>query len=338
MSATRKPCRVVTTIPGTWTWLSPTRMTFQILILICLALTNSGCIGPSESNVDEIKVWGQRGLGDGQFQKPRAVAYGPDGNVYIVDMTARIQVFDTDGNFLRSWRTPEYKIGKPCGLSFSNDGKLMVADTHYFRILFYSLDGTLDESRTIGGTNGTGPGEFGFVTDVVQDSKGNYYVSEYGDFDRIQKFDSNGKFLYQWGEHGDQAGQFLRPQGLWIDANDQLWIADAANHRIQVFDVSGDQAEFVKFVGQPGRSAGQLSYPYDLFLDPDQNIYICEFGTHRIQKFDSDGKLLGSWGEAGREPGQLHQPWGMCMGPDDLLFVLDSYNHRIQRLNVNEIQ
>ena len=107
---------------------------------------------------------------------------------------------------------------------------------------------------------------FGFVTDVAQDSQGNYYVSEYGDYDRIQKFDSNGKFLLEWGGHGTNPGEFLRPQGLFIDESDHLWVADAGNHRIQVFDATGDAAKLVRQFGTQGDELGQLSYPYDLFL------------------------------------------------------------------------
>ena len=319
-------------MPNRWN-IPPNTLTYaSARILVCLAIIFlPGCIDSGFSgNLEQIQTWGRRGLGDGQFQKPRAIAYGPDGNLYIVDMTARIQVFDTEGNFVRSWRTPEYKIGKPCGLSISNDNMLMVADTHYFRILFYSLDGELDESRTIGGENGTGPGQFGFVTDIVQDSQDNYYVSEYGDYDRIQKFDPNGNFLCEWGGHGEQPGEFLRPQGLTIDDQDQLWIVDSSNHRIQVFDVSLELPKLVKTWGEMGNEPGQFYYPYDLFFDDQGNLFVSEFGNNRIQKFTPDGKVLGTWGSAGKEIGQVHQPWAACLDENGQIHILDSYNNRVQ--------
>lgn len=296
-----------------------------------------GCVPVGSNGGGQVHVWGKRGLGDGQFQKPRAITIGPDDNLYVIDMTARIQVFDLDGNFLRSWRTPAFKNGKPCGVSISNDNLLMVADTHYYRILFYSLDGVLDESRTIGGENGTGPGQFGFVTDVVQDSEGNYYVSEYGDYDRVQKFNSEGEFVYEWGGHGEAPGEFLRPQGLMIDDEGLLWVADASNHRIQIFDVSGDEPKLVRVWGEAGRDFGQLSYPYDLFFH-DGHVYVCEFGSHRIQKFTLDGEAVGAWGQAGRETGQMHQPWAMCVDQQARIHVLDTYNQRIQRFNISAVK
>src|SRR5262249_8420285 len=151
--------------------------------------------------------------------------------VYIVDMTARIQVFNTDGDFIRGWQTPEHTNGRPTGISLDRQGRILVADTHYYRVLIYSRDGEL--LQTIGGTRGPEPGNFGFVTDCVQDQEGNYYVSEYGEWDRIQKFTSDGKFLMQWGEHGSEPGQFARPQDLCFDEQERLWVADSCNHRIQ---------------------------------------------------------------------------------------------------------
>ena len=65
------------------------------------------------------KVWGKLGAGNGQFSKPRAIAIDANDQLYIVDMTARIQVFDADGKFIRAWQTPEHANGRPTGLTIS---------------------------------------------------------------------------------------------------------------------------------------------------------------------------------------------------------------------------
>lgn len=296
-----------------------------------LALNVCGCHSGDANSDANVLVWGRRGLDDGRFIKPRAITIDAQDRLYIVDMTSRIQVFDRDGSFIRSWRTPECAQGKPCGLSISQDGLLMVCDTHYFRVLFYTPEGELIPERTIGGTNGRGPGEFGFVTDVVQDSKGSYYVSEYGDYDRIQKFDTAGRYIHEWGQHGTKPGEFLRPQGLAIDQNDHLWVADASNHRIQVFDVSGESPEFLKSFGTNGASPGAFSYPYQVSVSRDGTVTVGEFGNHRIQRLSNDGESICAWGGPGRQPGQLHQPWAFAVDSQGSVHVVDSYNHRIQR-------
>ena len=75
------------------------------------------------------QLWGLRGVSPGRMQKPRAMAIDDQDRLYIVDTTARIQVFDRKGQFLHGWQTPKFANGKPTGLSFSRDGLLMVADT-----------------------------------------------------------------------------------------------------------------------------------------------------------------------------------------------------------------
>lgn len=278
-------------------------------------------------------VWGTRGVSEGRLQKPRAMAIKDD-ELYIVDMTARIQVFDRDGNFIRGWKTPICENGRPTGLSFDNDGNLLVADTHYYRMLVYTPEGELLNDRILGGTLGNAPGEFGLVTDAVQDSQGNYYVAEYGEYDRIQKFTRDGEFLFQWGGHGSDEGDFVRPQNLAIDENDCIWVADACNHRIQVFDARGDEAKLIRCWGEEGEELGKLRYPYDLVLDGKGNVLVCEWGNHRIQKFTLDGKLVGYWGNMGREQGELHNPWALVRDQRGRVFVLDTYNHRVQRVRL----
>ena len=301
------------------------------LALPLLAAALPGCTANDRSEGVLEKTWGRRGVVAGRLQKPRAMAIDAADHLYIVDMTARIQVFDTDGNWCRGWRTPTCKNGRPSGLTIGRNGMVLVADTHYFRLLCYTPKGRLLEDHTIGGRNGHGPGEFGFVTDAVQDSNGNFYIAEYGQYDRIQKFSPTGEFLLQWGSHGSQPGQFIRPQNLEIDAKDQIWVADACNHRIQLFDAQG---RLIRLWGQQGHARGELYYPYDLALDGRGHIYICEFGNHRVQKFTLDGRSLGCWGTEGRGPGQLYNPWALVCDHRGRVLVLDSNNHRVHRIRL----
>lgn len=298
-----------------------------------LLLIAAGCDGGGGAPHVEM-VWGQKGVSDGRLQKPRAMAIDDKDQLYIVDMTARIQVFDRDGNFLRGWQTPAWQNGRPTGLSIDRDGNLLVADTHYYRMLMYAPDGTLLKNKTIGGTPGHGPGEFGLVTDAVQDSQGNYYIAEYGQYDRIQKFSPAGEYLFEWGGHGSDPGQFVRPQNLAVDENDHIWVADACNHRIQVFDATGDEAQLVRIWGGPGNQPGQLRYPYDLTLDGQGHVYVCEWGNHRVQQFTLDGESVAIWGSSGRGPGQFHAPWALVRDSRGKIHVLDTYNHRVQRVDM----
>lgn len=297
---------------------------------MAVAATIGGCGSDGNTFGRLEKVWGRRGIVPGRFQRPRAMAIDAEDRLFIVDFLARIHVFDTDGTFLYAWQTPERKGGKPTGLTIEGD-RLLVADTHYYRILQYTLEGELVDSDTIGGVNGQEPGEFGMVTDAVRDSAGNYYVAEYGGYDRIQKFTPKREYVLEWGRYGEAAGEFNRPQNLLIDNEDRIWVCDACNHRIQVFDTEG---ELLMMWGGQGTAPGNLSYPYDIAMDSDGNLMICEYGNHRVQWMTQDGKSLGTWGHQGRGEGALHNPWSLVLDSEGTLHVLDTYNHRVQRVRV----
>ncbi|HEY1067515.1 MAG TPA: hypothetical protein VGE52_15440, partial [Pirellulales bacterium] len=177
------------------------------LFALLLLLTAGGCTGGSATGNDPPElIYGRLGMSEGRFLKPRAIAIDQADRIYICDTTARIQVFDTTGKYLRGWQTPVWANGRPTGLGVDRGGRILVPDTHYYRVLIYSDSGEL--LQTIGGTQGPGPGEFGWVTDCEQDAEGNLYVSEYGEWDRVQKFTRDGKFIRQWGGHGVERGQF----------------------------------------------------------------------------------------------------------------------------------
>ncbi|QDS94943.1 NHL repeat protein [Roseimaritima multifibrata] len=311
-------------------------------LLATAAATLPGCVPAVAGDVPDL-VWGRRGLSQGRFLKPRAIAIDPQDELFIVDTTGRIQVFDVDGNFLRQWEMPETSNGRPTGLTIdfsphpsapNNDGRILVADTHYHRMTIFDLTGKILPEQRIGGTAGFGPGEFAFVTDATCDSKGNYYIGEYGDSDRIQKFASDGTFLTQWGGTGQEPGRFVRPQSLVMSPDDVLWIVDACNHRVQVYDCKQEQPAHLTTWGSRGHGLGELYFPYDLALCHDGSVVVCEYGNQRLQRFTPEGEFIAHWGAPGHSPGQLYQPWGVVIDSKDRIHVLDSNNHRVQRLTI----
>ncbi len=275
-------------------------------------------------------VWGERGVLDGEFIKPRAAAIDAYGRLYIVDYSARIQVYDTNGKYLGpTWTTPDWSGGRPSGLSIDREGNLLVSDSHYSCIRIYDRQGK--ELRVLGGQTGSKPGQFGYISDVVQDSDGHYYVSEFGPLtQRITKLDPDGTYLTSWGAPGTENGQFAQIRGLELGPDGLIYAADSCNHRIQVFTRDG---KFVRTWGQPGTEPGSLRYPYDVTISPKppHHVYVIEKGNNRVQKFTRDGEPLGIWGGPGREPGKLYAPWAIVVDPRGRVHVIDSGNNRVQR-------
>ncbi|WP_250847111.1 NHL repeat-containing protein [Aquisphaera insulae] len=298
------------------------------VVMVVAAASAFGC-GAGERSTPDL-VWGIHGTKPGWLHKPRVAAFDDRDELYLADLTDRIQVFSRDGRYIRGWRTPDFNVDGPSGLTIDRLGRLLVADTHFYRVLVYSQAGEI--LFQIGdGVQGTTPGRFGYPTDVVIDRAGNFYVSEYGENDRIQVFSPEGEWLRQWGGHGYEPGEFLRPRALAMDENEQLYVADSCNHRIQVFDTEG---KLLRLWGSRGAEPGQMSYPYDLAIGPDRMLYVCEYGNHRVQKFTLDGRPMGTWGHSGRGPGELNNPWALAVDSGGEVSVIDSNNHRVQRFRM----
>src|SRR5262245_39153066 len=289
----------------------------MIVAVACLVGCNGGAGEPE-------LVWGRRGVRNGDLVRPRAAAIDSRDRLYIVDFSPRIQVFDRDGQFLGPcWTTPDYRNGRPSGLSIDRDGNLLVSDSHYNCVRVYSPEG--QELRVLGKDL-----DLDYISDAVQDSDGCYYVAEFGNHRQcVTRLDVDGRLLSRWGQPGANPGEFARIRALCIGPDGLLYLADACNHRIQVFTRQG---ELVRYWGQPGSAEGKMSYPYDLAFDLDGVLYVVEYGNHRVQKFTREGIPLGCWGGPGHGPGQLHNPWGLVVDSKGRVHVLDTENNRVQRI------
>jgi len=282
---------------------------------------------------ERTQVIGTRGVGVGEFNKPRSVTVDRADNLYCVDITGRVQKFSPHGEFLLSWQMLDIERGRPKGMCCDADGNIVVGEPHYQRVNHFTPDGKLVRQWGIVGTNG---GELTFPRSEAVNSRGELLLSEYTTVERVQVFKSKAEgrgskddLIRTFGRPGTDEGEFNRAEGICVDAQDRIYVADSCNHRVQIFSPDG---KFIRQYGHAGSGLGQLSYPYDIKVDARGYQFVCEFGNSRIQVFDADCQPVEIIGGPGAEPGRFANPWSVSLDSQGNLYVADSQNHRVQKL------
>jgi sugar lactone lactonase YvrE len=276
---------------------------------------------------EAAQVWGARGRGAGQFNKPRSLTVDAQDNVFVVDMTGRVQKYNRHGDYLLFWQMPETDLGRAKGMALDREGHVIVIEPHYSRVNHFATDGQLVHQW---GQHGTNTGQMMMPRAAAVDSLGEIWICEYGATERIQRFATDGaELLVSFGRFGTRPGELNRAEGLCVDAEDRLYVADSCNHRIQVFDRDG---HWLRSYGRAGTGRGELSYPYDIRVDGAGNQYVCEFGNSRIQVFDAQDNPLEIVGGPGAAPGQFSNPWSIALDSAGNLYIADAGNHRVQKL------
>jgi sugar lactone lactonase YvrE/flagellar hook assembly protein FlgD len=256
---------------------------------------------------------------------------------------------DTEGVF-RSYLPREtgdvnWYFERPQGMAADIYGNIYVADTYNNRIQKFNSNGEL---ITKWGTRGTDNGEFGYAYGIAVDKNGYVYVADTvpayllgdeayaegrGDC-RIQKFDSNGKFIKKWGSYGSGAGQFKRIEGIAVDKDCNVYVTDVYNANVQKFDSNG---KLLMQFGSQGTGNGQFAWPSGLAVDQDGVIFVADSHNHRIQKFDAKGKYLGKWGGNGYNGnGKFDRPYSVALY-GGYVYIGDQETGRVQKFDKNGV-
>jgi hypothetical protein len=118
------------------------------------------------------------------------------------------------------------------------------------------------KAKLIIGKQGRDNGELIWPIDVAINQFNNQIIISDSNNHRIQIFESNGKFVNNFGKQGKRDGQFDSITGLFSDSMSNIFIVDRMNHRIQIFD---RYCRFVRSIGSgQGTAPGQLNHPWGL--------------------------------------------------------------------------
>jgi len=187
-------------------------------------LNQTGAFGQSGNDVSAAPA---------QFYGPRDLVLDQGGRVFVSDTgNKRVQVLDADLQYLYSFGGPgivEGRLDEPVGLAIGPDDLLYVADTWNNRMQVFTLRGDFVREWPVAGWESQSALNKPYV---ATDSAGRVYVSDPED-SRIIVFDAEGTPLTVL--RGEGSSFLHLPTGVLLNARDQLWVSDAAQHRLLRF-------------------------------------------------------------------------------------------------------
>jgi tetratricopeptide (TPR) repeat protein/sugar lactone lactonase YvrE len=143
-------------------------------------------------------------------------------------------------------------------------------------------------------------------------------------------------FVRAWGSEGTENGQFKEPLGVAVDSQNNVYVSDSNNHRIQKFTADGT---FITKWGSQGTENGQFNGPEGIAVDSQNNVYVSDAsafsGSDHIQKFTADGTFITKWGFRGTENGRFMAPVGTAIDSENNVYVADSGNNLIQKFTAD---
>jgi DNA-binding beta-propeller fold protein YncE len=193
--------------------------------------------------------------------------------------------------------------------------------------------GELPEGRSWGSTSAIYPAPDGRTIWVGERCEANTCVDR-PELDPILHFDLEGRLLGSFG-----AGLIVWPHGMHVDAEGNVWVADARGdgergHQVWKFSPDGEVLMTLGTAGVPGEGDYVFDQPSDVYVAPDGSIFVADGhgrgGNNRVVKYDAAGNYLMEWGGTGYGPGEFRDPHALAMDSEGRLYVGDRANNRIQ--------
>jgi DNA-binding beta-propeller fold protein YncE len=267
---------------------------------------------------------------------------------------SRLFQFDRTGKFTREIGQGVYGFLFAAQVRVDPQDNLWVVDEYSSMVMKFDAQGRVafllgrkpENIQNPGGRGGEGGGRggppgagapqdvFNRPTDVAWDAQGNIFVADGRGNARVAKFSKDGVFVKSWGQRGTAAGQFASVDSIAVDAQGNVYAADAGNARIQVFDNNGTFKTEIKSVGNAQAicmTAGANQVLYVSNSNPPTDL---DTGGE-IYKMRLDGTMIGKFGRAGKLLKEFGTVNAIDCRTENTLYIGEVGNFRVQKLTLH---
>ena len=303
-----------------------------------------------------------------QFGNPYSVAVDTNGNVYVADsynstirkitpagvVTTLAGLAGNSGS--ANGTGSAARFSHPYGVAVDTNGNVYVGDSGNNMIRKITPGGVVTTVAGLAGSSGSADGtasaaRFNEPEGVVVDASDNIYVGDYYNH-TIRKVTPAGVVTTLAGLAGtsgsaDGAGnaaRFYNPDGVAVDINGNVYVADSSNYTIRKVTPAGVVTTFAGLAGSYGSadgtgSAARFAYPYGVAVDTNGNVYVADSSNFTIRKVTPARvvtTLAGVPGSAGSANGTgsgalFFYPDGVAVDGLGNLYVADGVNDEIRK-------
>ena len=271
----------------------------------------------------EVKVIDKYGPNNEQLEFPYLMAKGPNNEVIVRDdSTNQLVIFDEQLQY--SHVIGRSGNGNDCitGIAVDNNGYLYIADYDLHCIQKFTMSGKFVSQL---GSEGTAEGQFsGPYGLALSQSELLFVCDSYND--RLQVF-WNEQFYYTFGQYGEVPGYFNEPRDLTLNTNeDQLFITDCNDHRVQVFTPNG---QFLRTFGNFIDIPFTLQSPVGICYTPDNHLLISFNNDNCVLVFEEDGKFVSAIEGTYQGKERFNYPSGIIMMNNGQIVIASGSSNKL---------